>query len=262
MNDEELRQAVRRGFANPEHLSELLRRRDLSVDRLKSVRTNLAEAITSAKISSEELQRFISKLSKAKTTDEFDQVLAELRYANRLIASGAVAENSPIFTGAKQGRQYRLGSTTIKIDPVPEADALYLGTDGLIHLDEVKNTAQALRNKLRKKPKQLERMLDWRDSGLAREIRIVVATESGWTNLFAVRSEKEEAALKILIDEDVPLTIGSYDLSVAKMDELLDAKEKKIIEMIKQETWSNWNDFYRQMSTLADTQSFLGITLP
>ena len=105
-------------------------------------------------------------------------------------------------------------------------------------------------------------MLDWRDSGLGREIRIVVATERAWTNLFIVRSESEESALKILVDEDVPLTIGSYDLSVAKMDELLEAKEEKVIEMVKQGTWSTWSDFYRQMSTLADTQRFLGITLP
>ena len=46
------------------------------------------------------------------------------------------------------------------------------------------------------------------------------------------------------------------------MDELLEAKEEKVIEMVKQGTWSTWSDFYRQMSTLADTQRFLGITLP
>lgn len=158
MTDEELRQAVSHGFANPQHLDKLLRRTDLTVDRQKRVRTNLSAAITSGKINSSELQRFISQLSKAKTPNQFDQVLAELRHVNRLISKGAVAENSPIFTGAKKGREYHLGETYVKVDPIYEADVLYLGTDGLIHLDEVKNTANALRNKLSKKPKQIKRM--------------------------------------------------------------------------------------------------------
>jgi len=192
----------------------------LPQDRTIDVRSNLSQAYASGQISNEALQRFISQLSKANNLDQFDQVLAELRHANRLIESNVVAKNSLVFIGAKQGRQYHLGSTSVEIDPVHEADALYLGTDGLIHLHEVKNTAKALRNKLKKNPKQLEKMLRWRKAEPdKREIRMVIATEAGWTQIFAPLN-KRESALETLINKDISLTIGEHHLTVAMMEKL------------------------------------------
>lgn len=193
--------------------------------------------------------------------DQFDQVLAELRHANQLYQSGVVAKESPIITSAKLGRQYNLGPYLTQIDPVPEGDVLYLGTDGLIHLHEVKNTAKALREKLKKHPQQLTRMLQWRQKAKdKREIRMVVGTEMGWTQVFAARSE-EIAVLAILINEEVPLTIGEINLSVPRMDDLWNRAESKVHQMFAQGTWSNWNSFYQQMRTLKDTEIFLGVHL-
>lgn len=261
MTDEQLRQTAPKGLANPEHLAELLQRTDLPLDRLQDVRTNLASAITFAKISTEALQRFISQLKSATSLDEFDQILAELCHTNQLVHSGVVANNSPIITSAKLGRQYNLSLTLTQIDPVPEADALYLGTDGLIHLDEVKNTAQALRQKLNRHPEQLQRMLQWRAKAPdKREIRMIITTEAGWTQVFAAR-RGEKAILKSLINEGVPLTIGRYKLSVPKMADLWNATETKVYQMFEQGTWSNWNDFYSQMLTPKEAESFLGVNL-
>ena len=77
MTDSELRQAFSKGFANPEHLHELLRRTDLQPNRQIDVRANLSQAYLSRQITDDALQRFISQLSKAKNLDQFDQVLAE-----------------------------------------------------------------------------------------------------------------------------------------------------------------------------------------
>ncbi len=261
MTDSELRKAVSKGFANPQHLDDLLKRSDLPQDRLMAARENLAQAYNSGKISKEASQRFISQLSKAKSLDQFDQVLAELRHANRLIASGVVAQNSLVFVSAKKGREYDFGSTTIEIDPVHEADALYLGTDGIIHLHEVKNTARALCNKLKKKPKQFERMLRWRKLDPSqREIRIIIGTEVGWTQLLAIRPG-EPAALVILKDHQVSITISKYNLTLASMNELWKATVKKTKTLKKQGVWSGFNDFYRQMPTLLDAEPFLGVSL-
>jgi hypothetical protein len=262
MTDEKLIETVGKGkgFSNIEHMEELLKRTDLPKDRLVRLRANLSSAISSGKVPPENLQGFISKLKSAKTVDEFDQVLAELHHPNRLIHSRAVAENTTIFTSAKKGHEYDLGSAKVKIDPVPEADTLYLGQEGIIHLDEVKNTTSALRQKLLKTPDQLQRMKDWRNLGSDRQIKVVIETESGWTELFAARPG-ETAALRTLIDEKVPLTIGSYNLSVAQMDELWQAVARKFKDMSKQGTWSNWNDFYSHMATLKDAETFLGISL-
>jgi hypothetical protein len=224
------------------------------------VRTYLAQAVNSGKIQ-RALQRFISQLSKAKSLHEFDQVLAELRHANHLIESGVVAKNSLVFVGAKQGRQYNLGSMTVEIDPVHEADALYLGTDGRIHLHEVKNTAKALRQKLNKHPKQLDNMLEWREEEPdKREIRIVIATEAGWTQVFAVR-QGEKSVWQILKDNQVPLTIDKVNLTLESMNTLSNATVKKIKKLRRQNPTFSFNEFYRQMSTLADAEFFLGVSL-
>jgi hypothetical protein len=261
MTDEQLVGAVNKGFANPGHMEELLKRTDIPKDRFVRLRANLSSALSSNNISSESLQGFISKLKSASTVDEFDQVLAELHHPNRLIHSGAVAENTTIFPSAKAGREYDLGSAKVTIDPVPEADTLYLGKDGIIHLDEIKNTGNALRQKLQKTPDQLQRMNRWRHESRAdREIRVVIETESRWTEIFAPNGGNK-SALETLIDQEVPLTIGSYNLSVAQMDKLFKAVGKKFTDMKEQGTFSNWKKFYEEMSTLKDAETFLGISL-
>jgi hypothetical protein len=261
MTDEQLVGAVNKGFANPGHMEELLKRTDIPKDRFVRLRANLSSALSSNNISSESLQGLISKLKSASNVDEFDQVLAELHHPNRLIHSGAVAKDTKIFTGAKAGREYDLGSVKVEIDPVPDADTLYLGKDGIIHLNEVKNTGNALRQKLQETPDQLRRMKEWRGkSGGDREIRVVIETESRWTQIFGA-DPGQKAALRTLIDEEVPLTIGSHNFSVAQMDKLWDAVLAKSKDMSKQRTFSNWNDFYNQMPTLKDAETFLGISL-
>ena len=247
MTEQQLKEAVSKGFANPEHLDELLARTDLPRKRLQDVRTNLAVAISCAKISNEELQRFISQLKLATNLDQFDQILAELRHANQLYQSGVVAKDSPIITSAKLGRQYNLGPTVIQIDPVPEADALYLGTDGLIHLHEVKNTAKALREKLNRHPEQLTRMLEWRKKAPdKREIRMVIGTEVGWTEVFAARSG-ELAVLKLLSNQRVPLTIGEVNLSTQQMKKLWKATKRQARKL---SMYPPAKEFFDMMPTL------------
>jgi hypothetical protein len=166
-----------------------------------------------------------------------------------------------VLTSAKKGRQYDLGGMTVKINPVHEADALYLGTDGLIHLHEVKNTAKALRNKLKRHPKQLERLLKWQQADPnKREIRIVIGTEEGWTQIFAARKE-EESALQILKRHQIPLTIGEYNLTLNSMNTLSNATVKKMIRLRKQNPDFSFDEFYRQMSTVPLAEKLLGVSL-
>jgi hypothetical protein len=129
-------------------INELLARTDLSPVQLEKARDALSVALRSGKYTPDNIQGVISKLKAASAKNAFDEVLAEISHSNRLVKSGQVAEGSEVILGAKQGKEYKLGTQTINTDKVPEADALYLGADGKIHLDEVKNTATALRNKL------------------------------------------------------------------------------------------------------------------
>ena len=62
---------------------------------------------------------------------------------------------------------------------------------------------------------------------------MVIGTEVGWTEVLVTRRQ-EPTALVILKDQQVPLTIGEFNLTLAQMDELLDAIERKKIELKKQ----------------------------
>jgi hypothetical protein len=263
LSDEQLIAAVQRGgYANPQHMAELLRRTDIPADKLQQARANLSEALNSGKFSPENLQKVITQLSSAKSVDQFDEVLAELKYPNRLIRTGAVAVDSQVILGAKQGQEYTLGSMKVKTDPVPDADVLYLGQNGIVHIDEVKNTANALRQKLNQSPKQLERLQDWlAGDPNKRAIRIVIENETGWTDIFAIRRGEENSVLQRLLNQGVPLSIGSYNLTIEKMGNLKDAIAKKYEKMQLEGTWKGWKDFYNQMSTPANAEKFLGVSL-
>ena len=98
MTDSELRQAFSKGFANPQHLHDLLSRTDLPSTRQIDVRHHLSQAYLSRQISDDALQRFVSQLNKAKNLDQFDQVLAILSnstasFNNFEIASSLISSN-------------------------------------------------------------------------------------------------------------------------------------------------------------------------
>jgi hypothetical protein len=62
---------------------------------------------------------------------------------------------------------------------------LYLGADGKIHLDEVKNTAGALRDKVADSD-QFKRLLEWRAADPQnRSVNFTVESENKWTELLA-----------------------------------------------------------------------------
>ena len=89
---------------------------------------------------------------------------------------------------------------------------------------------------------------------------MVIGAEVGWTEVLATRRQ-ESPALVMLIDNDVPLTIGEFNLTLAQMNELSDAIERKTTVLKKQRAWSGFNDFYRQMPTLLDAEHLLGVSL-
>jgi hypothetical protein len=261
MSDKQLLSAVEKGFSNPQHMAELLARTDLSPAQLEKAREALSVALRSGKYTPENLQAIISKLRAADAKNAFDEVLAEISHSNRLVKSGQVAEGSQVVLGAKQGKEYKIGSQTVKIDPVPEADVLYLGTDGKIHLDEVKNTAHALREKLSGDSEQFKKLREWKaQDSQGREISFSIENEQGWIEVFAQKGE-EVPVLEQLKNTGVSLSIGSRKLSPEQMQKLWDAVKNQHTQMRNDGSWKGWKDFYNQISTLSDAERFLGVSL-
>jgi len=142
-----------------------------------------------------------------------------LRHVNEVGASGELAKGSKVFSGVKATkadgtrRLFDLGDgVVVNIHPLSEADALYRA-GGKVHIDEVKRTASALANKLRKKPGQLNNLKEWRSLGPDREVMIVVESEFKWTNLLGDPDVFEVLLLK----HEIPLKIGGTVFDVSEM---------------------------------------------
>jgi hypothetical protein len=251
-------------------MEDLLNRPGVTGDALLRLKADLSAAISSPRLDPTDVRGLIQKLRNAKSADQFQQELAELRHVNRVISAAGESVTSRVFINARQrSGPFKLSDkTTVDIAPVSEADALYL-RGSTVHLDEVKNTAQALKQKIEKTPAQLDNMAEWRTrapaAGPDREVGVHVETESRWTDVFSPLQDPKtkkarigEFTLKSLIDNDIPLSIAGRRLSVAKMKELISAIEKKVKELGKQFPDT---EFFDQMKTLKEAETFLGITL-
>jgi hypothetical protein len=217
------------------------------------IRDQVMQAFRSSKISKDELSTLITRMRDAARVESFQETLAELRNANRLIQSGEAASN--VLLGAVKGQRYHLSEgTLVQIDPVDEVDAVYRGADGKLHLEEVKNTPRALAAKL-DPPNQLQKLADWRDLDPEnRVVEVVVSSGERWTNLFGGNPDGFEK----LIDANVPLRIGDQRFSVDQLQELHDrvkerlnqALPKPLDQMSRSERQAFFDQFYQSLGPI------------
>ncbi|PRX95726.1 hypothetical protein [Allonocardiopsis opalescens] len=185
---------------------------------------------------------------------------AELRAAARVLGGETLAEDSRIALDAREGERIDLGGGVVlgDIAPVPQADLVYVTTDGVINLAEVKATAQTLADKLRKDPKQLERMVEWRDAEpAARRVEMHISTDAGWTGMFSLlnRSDWESFAVNGLIAESIPMRINEIELSPDRLSALRDATLRAFESDHKAKSPREW--FARHLPTLDAARDFL-----
>jgi hypothetical protein len=243
------------GFAMPEELSRLLARPDISQDLAMRIRADITQALPRGEVASESIQRVLSAMRRGENATQIEQALAELRNANRVTLAGSVAQGGQMHIGVAKGAEVDPGNgQRLTLEHVDEADLLYLGADGKIHPNEVKNTAQGLADKLGKTPKQLENMRRWKaDDPGKREIGVVIETDLVWTDVFGSSN-----AMRRLIDQDIPLHIADRVWSPAKMQEIWDATVAKAREL---GMYPPKREFFDKMATLDEAERFLGISL-
>ncbi|MCK6552793.1 hypothetical protein L6R52_43620, partial [Myxococcota bacterium] len=84
------------------------------------------------------------------------EYLAELKHGLHVLERGRVADGTLVHFAVKNGAGVKLAGRGYVFDGtngagrvlISDADVLYLGKDGKVHVDEVKHTAKALREKL------------------------------------------------------------------------------------------------------------------
>lgn len=155
--------------------------------------------------------------------------LAELRRINRLVMSGSAA--SPVVNGASPGVDYPLvnpqtGQTvTVRIDPVKEADALYLGNDGKVHLEEVKANAGLFRKKVSGNANQFNNLKSWAGRTPAGEpervIAVIIDSAADWSQIaLPLGGNHANSPIRLLIDAQVSIVIGGIKLEPDQLRKL------------------------------------------
>jgi hypothetical protein len=183
---------------------------------------------------------------------------AELRAANEVLARPDLAPGSRIGFNATQGERVDLGNgTVVDTGRVPQADLIYLTTDGRVHLEEVKTTASAAANKL-DNSNQFQRMLDWRAAAAGREIAVRIGTDERWTDLFRYAGDQPGPIIQQLADQNVPIVIGGRILTPDQMNRLHQATVAASMDPrhpIAGTAKADW--FARHLPDLAAAREFL-----
>jgi len=238
-------------------LAQALARTDFPPELKERIRQELSIAIATGQLDDTGLAKTIGALKKANGPGQAQEALAELVHGN--VVASTLGSDAKVVTGAKAGKEYTFGTRTVKIEPMSELDVLYLGNDAKMHADEVKNTTNAFRSKLTDTPTQLENMKGWhaQDPG-GRTISVVIHGEAEWTDLFRpIRGSTAGAPMQQLIGPGVPLRIAGREWSPAKMQEIWD------VVLAKGSVGGKppGPDFFAKISTFADAQKVLGISL-
>jgi hypothetical protein len=237
-------------------LEAVLNRPDLPAELKDMIRQELSIALATGQIDQRGLATTIGALKKAEGAKQAQEVLAELMHGNTVAST--LKSDAKVVTGAKAGVDYTFGGKTVKIDPMSELDALYLGNDAKLHGDEVKNTTNALRQKLEETPAQMANLKAWRAADPSgRTVSVVIQSEAGWTDLFRPVGKGGPAAMTQLIEGGVPLRIAGREWSPQKMQEIWDTVLAKGSAGGK----PPGPPFFKTISTLDDAQKVLGISL-
>lgn len=213
----------------------------LSADVRGSLKEELAVFLYTGKIPAADIKRALKTINTQRIAGQENKIMdaiAELRQANRIIATGSIMEASEVRINVNvPGNgivKIKVGNVekSVNLEPLSEADLLYIAKDGKIHVHEVKKTAAALRGKLKEKgAKQAKNLLEWESKGAnfgeKREIKVVVENEEKWTEIFRDITD-EKTVIKFLIENKLPLQISHYTISASQLKDLASKVDQKL----------------------------------
>ncbi|MFD4606525.1 Yip1 family protein [Streptomyces sp. NPDC058440] len=189
-------------------------------------------------VSKEARSTLTSKILNAKNTDELAQARAELN-AVQHAADAEAAAGTTVHTavGKDFGKtKVDLGNgESVDISDIQDADTLYKGKDGKVHVVEVKNTGNATIKA--DFERQVEDMARWQGKdGAGRAVRVDIATDDKWSNIFSgyktgkrdgVKYRPPGTPASTLAKNNVPVRIAGQDISpgqLARMQAEIDAR--------------------------------------
>lgn len=192
------------------------------------------------------------KYNKAADDRQRQQVIAEARRVQTVAGMGATA----VYGCAKAGQEYDLAGKKVSIDPLSEADVLYIMGD-TIHIDEVAHVAHGLRMKAMRStladPGQFDRLIQWRTNNPGAVVEFAVDDETAWTEIFGMGEGESASAAQRIFGNQITITIGSTRLDPPTFSSLFDKIKAKFSVCKSKGYVKNWSEYFAKYNaTVAD----------
>ncbi len=231
-----------------------MNRTDLDATTAKSVSETLIsikDAIKNNKLEiSGSLRDLVSSLGKS-DPKKVSESLAELERAAEIAQKADLAPNTKVIVGAQAGQQITKSTGLPDIDvPKVEADVYYQTKDGVLHLDEVKDTFNALTSKIDEsikatnegsEAKQFGRYDEWirkgADTGEVRQVAVVVRKSGpGFDSLLDPARIGELSSTIGQNPNQQILQVGNRALSVNDLKSIYKDARTKLGQLMKENT--------------------------
>ncbi|MGW1027637.1 hypothetical protein ACWD4J_28725 [Streptomyces sp. NPDC002577] len=229
LEEKKIDQLVAKAKDNPDK-----RKGEFGKDELAKSLQDLSDMLKTKNIESQSRGSLGGSVLKANDRHQLAEAMAEVKAAKRA-ADNEAAEGTKVYAGigAKKGRsKVDLGDGTIAdVSAIDDADVVYKGKDGNIHVAEVKNTGQAATQA--SVPAQAKKLADWQKANPGRKARYEIETEEGWDKIFdGYQSNKRGetpsgTAAQTFADNGLDLRVAGTDISSQQLKAMSDAWNKK-----------------------------------
>ncbi|WP_405991172.1 hypothetical protein [Streptomyces sp. NBC_00986] len=194
---------------------------------------DLADTLKNSGIDSQSRGSLGGPVLRAGNRYQLAEAMAEVRAAGRAVDEAA--EGTKVYAGVgKTGRKtVDLGDgTTADVSAIDDADIVYKGKDGNIHVVEVKNTGQAATQA--SMPAQAGNLAKWQKAAPGRKARYEIETQDGWDKVFdGFQKDKKTGKVpngtpaQTLAENGLDLRVAGQDISSQQLKAMNDAWSKK-----------------------------------
>lgn len=168
-----------------------------------------------------------SEVTNARTASRLEEMLAEVRGVRR--ASEDAAPDSTVHTavGSEHNRRQVevVPGEAVDVTNVPDADVLYKGRDGRVHLVEVKNTVNPTRQ-----PEfvgKINTLSEWKKANPGRATRVEIDKPDKWTEVFRPIKGQKVSPAQLMDEKGVDARIGDASFTAKQLGDMQRALEAK-----------------------------------
>ncbi|MBX9366704.1 hypothetical protein [Streptomyces sp. WAC04114] len=216
-------------------------KKEIGKDQAAAALDELTDLTRRANVDRAGASKLGSEVTNARTASRLEEMLAEVRGVRR--ASEDAAPDSTVHTavGSEHNRrQVEVApGETVDVSDVPDADVLYKGRDGKVHLVEVKNTVNPTRQ-----PEfvgKINTLSEWKKANPGSATRVEIDKPDKWTEVFRPIKGQKVSPAQLMNEKGVDARIGDANFTAKQLGDMQRALEAKYSRG-EEIDWNRLND--------------------